>query len=93
MQALPPWLTVRATASLVLAALCAFVIWVDFFRGHRQKLWIMNVVWPIAAPWSGPLGLRAYFDVGRLSTENQVQRAKALGRDRPQSKAVLAKRR
>ena len=34
-------------------------------------MWIMNVVWPITALYSGPLGLWAYFKWGTLSTRNK----------------------
>jgi hypothetical protein len=77
MKTLPFWLPVLATASLVLAGLCALIITVDILRGHRQKMWIMDLVWPITALWSGPLGLWAYFAVGRLSTNAAIQRARA----------------
>jgi hypothetical protein len=30
-----------------------------------QRMWIMNIVWPITALYSGPLGLWAYFRIGR----------------------------
>ena len=28
-----------------------------FVRGYRQHVWIMDVVWPLAALYSGPLGI------------------------------------
>jgi hypothetical protein len=34
---------------------------------HTQRAWIMNVVWPLTALWSGPLGLGAYFAFGRAN--------------------------
>jgi hypothetical protein len=46
---------------------CAGVITLDIVSGNRQKMWIMNVVWPVTALWSGPLGVAAYFRLGRHS--------------------------
>ena len=48
----------------------------------------MNLVWPLTVLWSGPIGLAAYFTLGRSGTA-QAARAAALlhepppGRDRP----------
>ena len=41
-------------------------------------MWIMNLVWPITALYSGPLGLYVYFKIGRLSTLQALQEAKSL---------------
>ena len=46
-------------------------------------MWIMNWVWPITAPYAGPLGLWGYFTTGRLSTYRVVQEAKARGEEPP----------
>jgi len=40
-----------------------------------MHMWIMNIVWPITALWSGPAGLWAYFLFGRLSTQRSVMQA------------------
>ncbi|MGE0811751.1 MAG: DUF4396 domain-containing protein [Vicinamibacterales bacterium] len=59
------WLFVVASLSLAAAVLSTLVVAVDIAGGRRQRMWIMNVVWPLTALWSGPLGLYAYFTVGR----------------------------
>jgi hypothetical protein len=65
----PVWLTVVAWISLASAFACAGLIVADvFLRGHRQHLWIMEVVWPLTALYSGPLGLLAYRRWGRTSS-------------------------
>ncbi len=64
----PNWLHIVAIVSLVLAGLCALVIAADEVR-QPQKMWIMNVVWPISALYFGPLGLWAYYAIGRKSTK------------------------
>ncbi len=57
----PTWLTVAAWISLACAFLCTGLIVVDIFvRGYRQHVWIMDVVWPLTALYSGPLGWLAY---------------------------------
>jgi hypothetical protein len=73
---MPEWLTIIATVSLGLAALCAAVIVVDILRGARQHMWIMNIVWPITALYAGPLGLWSYLRIGRLSTHQRMREAR-----------------
>lgn len=46
-------------------------------------MWIMNIVWPVTALYSGPLGLWAYFRMGRLSAGNRVREAKQHGQKMP----------
>ncbi len=68
----PNWLHLLAVVSLVLAGLCALIIAADEVR-HPQKMWIMNVVWPINALYFGPVGLWAYFAIGRKSTKQHME--------------------
>lgn len=70
------WLTILASISLVLAIICSIIILFDILAGHRQQMWIMEIVWPITALWSGPIGLYAYYKIGRLSTKQRKHRAK-----------------
>jgi hypothetical protein len=55
---------------LILAASCAAFICLDMWRGHRQRMAIMNLVLPLTALYSGPLGLWAYLRIGRLSSRD-----------------------
>lgn len=80
---MPEWLTILAITSLVLAGVCALVIVIDIVYGHRQHMWIMNIVWPVTALYSGPLGLWAYYTVGRLSTHRAMQEARERGVEPP----------
>jgi len=66
---------ILAIGSLIIAGLCTLIIATDILRGHRQHMWIMNIVWPITALYSGPLGLWAYFKIGRLSAHQVMQEA------------------
>jgi hypothetical protein len=71
----PPWLEVVAWVSLGVALLCVMVVMVDLFA-HPQQMWIMDVVWPLTALYAGPLGLWAYFAVGRLTTKQHAMESK-----------------
>ncbi len=62
---MPAWLTVLSVISLALAGVSALTIAVDVLAGRRQRMWIMNVVWPVTALYAGPLGLFAYHRLGR----------------------------
>lgn len=59
-----------AWISLVFAFICALAILIDVIR-FPQKMWIMNIVWPVTALYSGPLALLAYFKIGRLSAKKE----------------------
>ena len=53
-----------AIASIIISLICSLVIAIDLIF-HPQKMWIMNLVWPLTAFYLGPLGLFAYFKMGR----------------------------
>ena len=63
----PHWLDILAIVSLVVAVAGAVLVAVDEAAGRAQRMWIMNLVWPMTVLWSGPLGLIAYYRVGRQS--------------------------
>lgn len=75
-----------AAASLILAGICAAWIAVDIAVGHRQHMWIMNIVWPVTALYAGPLAVWAYYAAGRLSTEPAMRQAKKEGKAPTQNK-------
>jgi hypothetical protein len=50
--------------SLAIAFICAIVIAIDEIR-HPQKMWIMNLVWPITALYLSVFSLWGYFRIGR----------------------------
>lgn len=81
---MPQWLFLLAVVSLGVAILCTVFIILDL-RGRPQHMWIMNLVWPITALYAGPLGLWAYYRIGRRATESGVQRAHA-EREEPHGK-------
>jgi hypothetical protein len=62
----PSWLESIAMVSLVSAFVCAAVILVDIFgAGYRQRMGVMEWVWPITALYLGVFGLAFYWFVGR----------------------------
>lgn len=83
---IPIWLHSLSIIALVIAGLCAVIIALDILAGHRQHMWIMNIVWPVTALWSGPLALWAYYRVGRLSTHKMMRMAKERGETPPAKK-------
>ena len=63
---IPAWLRLLSLVSVSLGVLSAVITALDLLR-RSQKMWIMNVVWPLTAVWSGPLGMWAYYAVGRAA--------------------------
>jgi Domain of unknown function (DUF4396) len=59
----PPWLQSLATASLALAFLCAAVTAL-MLLARPQKMWVMDVVWPVTALYWGPVGLWGLWEMG-----------------------------
>jgi len=57
--------------SLGIAFLCALVIAIDEIR-HPQKMWIMNIVWPITALYLSVFALWGYLSIGRGMTKNAM---------------------
>jgi hypothetical protein len=68
---IPAWLHALSIASLLLALACAVAIAADVFR-HPQHMWIMNLVWPIAALFGSVFALAGYFKYGRLGTHHKM---------------------
>ncbi len=73
---MPEWLHVPSWIWLSLGLGCAGISVLHLIAGHRQHMWIMDVVWPVTALFGTFLALYAYFSVGRLSTRAVVQQAK-----------------
>ncbi|HEY5313502.1 MAG TPA: DUF4396 domain-containing protein [Pirellulales bacterium] len=79
----PGWLEWLAILALASGACSALVVIFDLLAGHRQHMWIMNLVWPITVLYSGPLGLLAYYRIGRLSTHRAMHHAQQHGEPPP----------
>ncbi len=80
---IPQWFTVLSIIMLVLGGLCAIVIAADLLLGHRQHMWIMNIVWPVCALFGTLAVVWLYFKYGRLAAEQKVNEAKAQGEEPP----------
>jgi hypothetical protein len=60
------WLTNLAWVALALAFASSLVILIDLFgRGYRQKMRVMEWVWPVTALYLGPVAVWAYRRYGR----------------------------
>ncbi|MEO8726288.1 MAG: DUF4396 domain-containing protein [Acidobacteriaceae bacterium] len=66
-------LSIVAWASLALAFVCALWISLNEFR-HPQKMWIMNIVWPVTALYFSVFALWAYYGIGRHMTVDSQPR-------------------
>jgi hypothetical protein len=66
-------LAVISWVSLGIAFVCALVIVIDEIR-HPQKMWIMNVVWPVTALYFSLFGLWGYFRIGRGMARDATKR-------------------
>ena len=64
---IPHWLTVLSVVMLAAGAVGALLIVFDIFSGHRQRMWIMSIVWPVSALYGTVFVLWAYFKYGRQS--------------------------
>ncbi len=71
----PAWLHTLAIISLAVGAVCAITIALDEAR-RPQKMWIMNLVWPLTALFGSILWTAGYYIWGRSKTGNQDDEAK-----------------
>jgi len=69
----PQWLHQLAVISLGVSLLCCVVIAADECR-RPQRMWIMNLVWPLTALFGGLLWLVAYYAWGLPDPEAQRRR-------------------
>ncbi|MDA9420699.1 MULTISPECIES: DUF4396 domain-containing protein [Bradyrhizobium] len=64
----PIWVHDLALACLAVGIACAIVIAVDLVR-HPQRMWIMNIVWPVNGLFGSVLTLWLYYRFGRLAAD------------------------
>ena len=68
------WIEAVGWFSLSIAFASALVILYDVFvRGYRQKMAIMNLVYPITALYWGPVALWFYFAHGRRKSKPMIE--------------------
>jgi Domain of unknown function (DUF4396) len=68
------WLEQSARGFILLSLVCAFAAVADLFR-RPQKMWVMNLVWPLTVLYGGPLGLWLYWWIGRRPLPDEESRA------------------
>ncbi len=61
-----------AWISLSVAFLCALIVAGDEFR-HPQKMWVMNIVWPVTALYFSVVALWGYYRIGRKMAKDGMQ--------------------
>lgn len=86
---MPAWLFILSIVSLVVAGVCALIVAIDVAR-RPQRMWIMNVVWPVSALYGSLLAVWAYYRFGVLNARARVEAAKQRGEDPPASKLPFA---
>lgn len=80
--------------SLAFGIICFAIILIDILMGNRQKMMIMNFVYPITGLYAGPLALWVYYTLGRKSTEKAMkifsgQRSEGPPKKKPFWKSVV----
>ena len=50
---------------ILLGVASCIIVAIDIRRRKPQPMAVMNFVWPINALWAGPIGIRAYWAIGR----------------------------
>ncbi|MFZ2014302.1 MAG: DUF4396 domain-containing protein [Nocardioides sp.] len=78
------WLVAVAWVALAVAFACAAAIAYDVYgRGYRQRMKVMEIVWPVTALYAGPSANLAYERFGKPKSHRwMVER----GRDEPPDK-------
>lgn len=62
----PHWLHILARVGLALGFASTLTVAYDIFaRGYRQRMAIVDVVWPVTALYFGPVGVWGYLRLGR----------------------------
>jgi hypothetical protein len=65
-------LEVISWISLSIAFVCALIIGIDESR-HPQKMWIMNIVWPVTALYFSVFAVWVYYRIGRRMANGAMQ--------------------
>lgn len=87
MRPYPEWVHILAWSYLGLCFLSTLIISADLIRGHKQKMWIMSLVWPITALYWGPAALWMYFKTRPLLSL-AVQRKPQVVENRQMAKSL-----
>lgn len=72
----PPWLTLVSWIAIFVGVLSALALVGDIWLGRRrQRMAIMNLVWPITGLYFGPVALWAYARWARAPRQNEAHDA------------------
>lgn len=71
---IPIWLHEVAFACLVVGIVCSILIAIDLVN-HPQRMWIMNIVWPINGLFGTVMTLLLYYRFGRLAARDASERS------------------
>jgi hypothetical protein len=82
----PDWLHWLSIFFLAVGFICAAIIAFDITR-HPQKIWIMDVVWPVTALFGTVFSLWLYQRYGKLSAKD-VEQAARKRCEKPPSKGL-----
>ena len=80
------FLKIIAIISLAIGGICLLIMVLDLLSGHAQKMWIMNIVWPVTGLYAGPLALIAYYTIGRKSLKKNEENVHDNGEDHTKKK-------
>jgi hypothetical protein len=70
----PTWLVITAWISLAVAFISAVVILLDIYAaGYRQRMRVMEAVWPVTALYFGPIAMWMYFRHGRPNSSRWLE--------------------
>ena len=68
----PAWFHTVSIIGLLAGGICSILIAAHVIR-HPQRMWIMNVVWPVTALFGTLLTVIAYFRYGRLNAKDRYE--------------------
>ena len=83
-------LTIVAWVSLGMAIVSSIVIAIHLMAGHRQHMWIMDIVWPVTGLYAGPLAVWAYFRYGTASSHPAMMAAHEHDQPKPAERRPFA---
>ncbi len=82
------WLKSLAWFAIGIAFVSAALVLFDMYgRGYRQKMRVMEAVWPLTALYFGPLAVWGYWRFGRPQSQRWLSDKR---RDEPPDKPVWA---
>jgi hypothetical protein len=79
---MPGWLHLIASGALLTAIVCAVVIALDEIR-NPQRMWIMNIVWPVSALFGTVLWLAFYLGFGKRAAADRTKGRRSTSKRKP----------